>query len=178
MARLPALLTTDDLPVAELSALTRDGILVPVGSCFAPVDEPATAEARARAAAHGLPGRMIAERMTAAWIWGALPEAPTPHQFCTDLGARVAHRVLPWLELREVVLTEADIVSVGGIPVTTRLRTIADLARFSPRWTSHEQTVVERMRPGVAEHALRAELDRINLPHKRRAAVRLGISPS
>lgn len=179
MARLPAVLSTDDLPLAELSALRCDGVLVGVGSCFSPVDQPDGTGIRAIAAARGMHERMIAERMTAAWIWGARDDAPTPHQFCTDLGARVSHRIRPWLELREVILAPRDVVLVGALPVTTPERTIADIARFHPRWSSLEEAIAARLWSQISEPALiRDELERTNLPHKHRAMERLGISPS
>ncbi|MDO7882043.1 type IV toxin-antitoxin system AbiEi family antitoxin [Salinibacterium soli] len=179
MARLPAVLSTDDLPLAELSALRCDGVLVRVGSCYTPVDQPDGTGIRAIAAAHGMHERMIAERMTAAWIWGARDEAPTPHQFCTDLGARVSHQVRPWLELREVVLSPMDIAMVGDLAVTTPARTLADLARFQPEWGPLEQSIAERL-SALADDpgAVREDLERTKLPHKNRAMARLGISPS
>lgn len=179
MARLPDILSTDDFPLAELTALRCDGVLVDVGSCYSPIDQPDGRGIRASAAAHGIHERMIAERMTAAWIWGARDDAPTPHQFCTDLAARVTHRIRPWLELREVVLGPLDTVLVGELPVTTPTRTLADIARFHPRWTALERSIADRL-TGLVDDlgAVRDELERTNLPHKHRALARLGLSRS
>lgn len=179
MTRLPSVLTTDDLPLAELSALRCDGVLWPVGPWYTPIDQPDGTRIRAEAASHGMHARMIAERMTAAWIWGARNNAPTPHQFCTDMGARVTQRIRPWLELREVVLGPHDTAMVGDLLVTTPLRTLVDLARFQPQWTRLEESTCEGLAELIDDWSLvRRELDRTNLPHKRLAKARLGLSQS
>lgn len=178
--RVPSLLTTDDLPLAELHALRLDGVVVGVDGCFAPIDEVPGAMQRANALSVGLHDRLIAEQWTAAWVWGATASAPLPHQFCVGLEARVTHSISPWMTLREVVIDPTDIAQVGSLGVTTPRRTVVDLARFSPAWRREEQDVVAALIDvgRVTPLDLESELDRNKLPHKRRAQERLGLSPS
>lgn len=180
MVRLPRLLTTDDFAIAELSALCRDGLVVGVDECFAPIDEAVTPSLRASALHRSVRERLIAERLTAAWIWGACADPPTPHQLCTGIENRVAHITSPWLEVREVVLSPADTVRVSGMVVTSPARTIADIARFAQAWERRERDAVAGLFrvEGVERRAVLADLHRLNLPHKRRALSRLGFSPS
>lgn len=180
MVRLPRLLSTDDFAIAELCALRCDGELVAVDESFAPIDELTTPSLRAAAVQRRTGGRLIAERLSAAWIWGAWPDPPAPHQFCTDIESRVAHVTSPLLDVREVVLSPADTVDLGGLAVTTPIRTIADIARFATTWGQQERAVIDSLYAlaGVPRHAVRAELDRVRLPHKRRALDRLGLSPT
>ena len=174
-------LTTDDLPLAELSAMRLDGELVAVDRCFAPFDEFPSPRQRASALVGSVHDRLIAERRTAAWIWGALDPPPAIHEFCTAWDARVTRRPAPHLTIREVVLGDDDVQNVAGLPVTTPRRTVADLVRFTESWTPAQRSMVERL---LAIGKLRADdivrdLDRHKLPHKKRAVERLrGLSPS
>jgi hypothetical protein len=183
--RLPGLLTSVDLPDAELQAARIDGDLFRIGSGFASVDEIESPIHRAHAAHAGLSHRLIAERLTAAWIWGALDHAPVPHEFCLAAGARANTVGMPGVVVREVVLGGSDPVDVGGVPVTSPLRTAIDLARTSPEFELRESDAVSRLMarfgfgPAECIYDMRA---RRNLPGKHRAAERLSrveaISPS
>ncbi len=173
--RLPSVLTADDLPLPELRAALLDGELFALDAAFAPIDEVESAHHRACAAHAGLPRRLIAEQHTAAWIWGAAP-APSRHEFCVAIAARArgvgdgAHAV------REVVIGPADIASLDGLQVTTPMRTVLDLARFSVRFGQREEDAVRTL---MRHHGLGvddgiAEIERRrNLPRKRLAMQRL-----
>lgn len=125
---LGSLLTSQDLPAPELCCARLDGELVAVGDGWCPVDEPFGPAIRARAAALLVPPRAIAERATAAWIFGVIPE-PTRHQFCVDPASRTHISPSVRIHLREVRCSPSDTVSLGGFRVTTPLRTAVDLAR-------------------------------------------------
>jgi hypothetical protein len=125
---LGSLLTDRDLPAAELCSARLDGELVPVGEGWSPVDLPVGEAVRAQAAALLVPPRVIAERMTAAWIFGVVPE-PTRHHFCVDARSRAHLSPSPRIQLREVSCTPEDTTVLGGLRVTTPLRTVIDLAR-------------------------------------------------
>lgn len=174
--RLPSLLSTDDLPLAELSAARLDGELFALDRTFSPVDLPDTSLRRAESLAVGLNERLIAEQHTAAWIWGALASPPALHEFCTALDARIAHRAARWMSVREVVIDERDVATHGALRVTTPLRTSLDLARFSPRFGELEVHALHALMTlgsfGVAE-CLGVLDRRRNLPGKRLAAERL-----
>jgi len=174
--RLPSLLSTDDLPLAELCAARLEGELFPVDRTFSPIDLPDTTLRRAESLSLGLNERLIAEQHTAAWIWGALASPPNPHEFCTALDARIAHRAARWMSVREVVIDAGDVTTHGALRVTTPLRTSVDLARFSARFGELEVHAVHALMAlggfGVAD-CLAVLGRRRNLPGKHLAADRL-----
>lgn len=174
--RLPSVLSTADLPLAELLAARLDGELFALDRGFAPVDLPDTALRRAESLAVGLNPRLIAEQHTAAWVWGALTTPPTPHEFCTALDARIAHRAARWMNVREVVIDHTDVAVVGPLTLTTRLRTCVDLARFSAAFGDREVRAIRSlMRNGgfSTRECLSLLNRRRNLPGKVLAAERL-----
>jgi hypothetical protein len=171
--RLPPVLSGLDLPLAELHAARLDGEVFRVDDCFSPIDEIAQPAHRARALVTGVRDRLIAEQRSAAWVWGALSEPPTVHQFCVVLGARVTPPGISWMTVREVVLDASELVTLEGLQVTTPLRTAVDLARFTVEFGPAEGTMVTGLmrvgRFGLAECL--DDMDRRrNLPNKRRAA--------
>ena len=138
MPTLPDLLTELDLSVAELHAAKLDGLLLPIASGFRSIDRPDGRAERAAAIARLVPDRMIVGEESAAWIWGALAEAPEPIR----LSSRPRHRArLPpsveWVT-REMVIDEGDLAAIplaGREPlvVTAPVRTAVDLARAATR---------------------------------------------
>lgn len=136
---LGSLLTGRDLPAAELCSAKLDGELVAVGEGWSPVDLPVGEAVRAQAAALLVPPRVIAERMTAAWIFGLVPE-PTRHHFCVDARTRAHVPPSSRIQLREVSCTTDDTLVLGGLRVTTPLRTVVDLARHG---AVEEQALVQ-----------------------------------
>ena len=169
---LPPILSAADLPAPELSAARLDGELFAVGACFAPVDEIEQPLHRAAALHAGQSGRLIAEQLSAAWVWGALDAPPAHLQFCAATGARVSHSPARWMTVREVVIEPDDIVAFGPALVTTPLRTAVDLVRFSSTFGAREIQVVRRLGSSL-EAASRLIGERRNLPNKRQALARL-----
>ncbi|WP_166548863.1 type IV toxin-antitoxin system AbiEi family antitoxin [Agromyces luteolus] len=130
MARLPSVLDPDDLPMAELCAARLDGEVMRIGHGWCPVDEPDLPSLRAAAVAPGLPSPFVIERRSAAWVHGALPVPPPVAECCVPHSARVSTRSLPaGMLLREVAITAADIVVIGGVRCTSPDRTAFDLVR-------------------------------------------------
>ena len=176
--RLPPVLSPVDLPAPELYAARLDGDVFRLGDCFAPVDEVEQPSHRAAATHAGLSDRLIAEQLSAAWVWGALDAAPHHRQFCVATGARVSHSPARWMTLREVVIDSEEIVDLRGNAVTSPLRTVIDLVRFSDSFGTAEAQAVRRLVSGAgaslaaASHAIHI---RRNLPNKRRALARLGL---
>jgi len=172
---LAPVLTPNDLPLAELCGARLDGELYPLGDFWCPVDEPDGRLGRARTAGLLVPPRAIAERLTAAWIYGLCPE-PARHQFCVDLAARTHVPPSPRLQLREVRCAPEDTNTIAGLRVTTPLRTVVDLAR-SPRLDepSVPPLLAALLRLGGFPDARVAErlCRRQNLPHKTIALARL-----
>ena len=174
--RLPGVLAASDLPLAELCAARLDGELVALDECFCPVDSVLGVAERAEALSRTVPARLIAERDSAAWVWGALDRPPAVHRLCVDAGARVHPPPRSRLAVREVLLTEADTVTLRGMTVTTPLRTATDIVRFEHRFGVREARTVSallRMTGAAADECARAIAVRSHLPHKRRALGRL-----
>ncbi|MES2170071.1 MAG: type IV toxin-antitoxin system AbiEi family antitoxin [Actinomycetota bacterium] len=173
--RLPAVLSTHDLPSAELQAARLDGELFAIDECFSPIDEIEQRRHRAASLAAIVPDRLIAEQHSAAWVHGALLHAPARHEFCADTRARVRPAGARFA-LREVVIDDSDLMELGGMSVTTPLRTVLDLARFSSEFGEAERQVTRALmvcgRFGFIDCV--SALDRRrNLPGKRQAIARL-----
>jgi hypothetical protein len=176
MARLPPVLSVHDFPRPELDALRLDGEIFRVDDCVAPIDELPTPQLRAAALALELPPRLVAEQRTAAWVWGALLDAPRPHEVCADISARARPTHSAQLAVREVVLHDDDVAQLGAMAVTTPIRTAIDLARFAQAWGESEIAIVRRLMAAGAFNASDcAEVinQRRNLPGKHLALQRL-----
>lgn len=177
MRRLGSVLSPLDLPLAELCAARLDGELLRVDECFSPVDCAIGRVSRGAALAAIVPDRLIAERLSAAWIWGALADPPSTHELCVDTLSRVHPPSRSRMTIREVVFSENDVVSVAGMRVTTPVRTSADLARFSRDFGAHEKAIVRALLElggATAADCAAYVTARRNLPHKRLALARLG----
>jgi hypothetical protein len=176
-SRLSPVLSVRDLPAVELQAARLDGELYRVDECFSPIDEIEGTEHRARALATTLPERLIAEQHTAAWILGAIDSPPRRHRLCAAIGARGRAPDTARFIVREVVIDESELLSRGGMRLTTPLRTAIDLARFCPAWGEAESAIVTALmvdgRFGIDDCARNIDRRR-NLPGKQRALERLG----
>lgn len=145
--RIPAVLTAADLPVAELASARLDGELFGLAGSWCPIDALDAPATRAGAIVPTAPRRAVAERMTAAWIYGLAPE-PAEHQFCVDVTARIGTPPGTGVRLREVRIAADDIVLLARLPVTSPLRTAVDLARWG----------VGGRHPGAAMHGTHADV--------------------
>lgn len=181
MARLPTVLGTDDLPLAELCAARIDGELVAIDDGWAPVDEPDLPSFRAAVVALRVPRALIIERRSAAWVHGALDLPPAVAQFCVPHAERVAaisdHRT----QVREVTLGEGDVVDYRGVRCTSAVRTAFDLLRDATTTDEDATSIVARLvteQPAVIE-AVRARLDASRrMPHRALAVERLDCAAS
>lgn len=176
MTRLAPVLHSADLPLAELCAARLDGELVALDGAFCPIDEPVSPLHRAHAAAQAGAGRLIAEQRTAAWIWGALLSPPARHQWCVSTGARARAPHPARGVVREVVIDADEIAVLGRVRVTTPLRTVVDVARFSPVFAGEEQQLVAALIElgGIRLADCRGALERRrNLPAKTQAWARI-----
>jgi len=177
-AELPAVLSSQDLPLPELCAARLDGELFGLCDGFVVIDQPDHRNQRAAAVLIGQPERVIAEQRTAAWIWGAIEEPPWPHELCVGSSARVRSSGSGWTNVREVVIEQSEIAIVAGLQVTTPLRTIVDLTRFATPFGESEVRIVKAM---IASSNMQlsdcknALSERRNLPNKRRALERLDL---
>lgn len=174
--RLAAVLTPADLPASELSAARLDGELFTIADCFSPIDLPDRATSRAQSLAHGLSERVIVELFSAAWVLGATEITPVFPQFCSTAKARAKPAAIRRLAVREVVIDDDEILCIGGVRVTSPLRTATDLIRSSAQFGADTQLVVLRLLElaGASVDDCIALLDRRRkLPGKRRALERL-----
>ena len=177
MSRLPTVLGTDDLPLAELCAARIDGELVAIDDGWAPVDEPDLPSFRAAVVALRVPRALIIERRSAAWVHGALDVPPAVAQFCVPHDERVAvisdHRT----QVREVTLGEGDVDDYLGVRCTSAVRTVFDLLRDATSTDEEAISIVARFvaeRPDLIEEVdMRLDASR-RMPHRALAVERLG----
>lgn len=177
--RLPAVLSSRDLPLPELQAARLDGELFCVDECFSPIDEVDRREHRATALALELAPKLIAEQRTAAWVHGALDTPPSIHELCARTETRVRPASLLRMSLREVVIDDGDLMKIGQLHLTTPVRTVVDLARFRAGFGDADRSIVVRLMAigGFGIDECIELLDRRrNLPGKRAALERIRAS--
>lgn len=138
MSRLADVLTEADLSIAELHAAKLDGALLPIGDGFRSIDRPDDRAQRLAALLPTLPERVVVSEESAAWVWGALAEAPEPLRLSAALRQRARLTVSTTVIVREVRFRPGDIVALdagGGamVSVTSAIRTAVDLARAADR---------------------------------------------
>ncbi len=175
--RIGSILTAKDLPQEELQVGVLDGELSRLGNAFCTIDTIVASAHRASSIAPDVPDKMIAERHTAAWVYGVVSETPRRFQLCVDTRAKFRPTSNLRFEYREVVLREMDVVDMGGLRVTTPVRTAVDIARFSAEFSDTEKAVVRGLAglgDGFTLATCRELLNaRRNLPYKRQAERRL-----
>ncbi|MFC5501700.1 hypothetical protein ACFPJ4_05515 [Lysinimonas soli] len=176
MPPLPAVLTDRDIPAPELGGMRLDGEVYPLADGWCAIDELESPAHRARAVLGHRSPRLIAELGTAAWVWGVTATLPRVTEFCVELGARARLGINPTVRVRELVLDPGDRVELGGVGVTSPLRTVVDLARFRDPLPEQEREAIRELAllggvglPDCYELINR----RRNLPEKRRALRRL-----
>ena len=113
------------------------------GLCRA--DEPDTPLLRARIVLTEAPPRLIVERLSAAWVWGALETMPQPHSVCFDIAERSTKIVSsPW-RVRNTGFRAGDVWRAPGVAVTTPWRTACDLLRLGDSRESDGAEAVVRL---------------------------------
>lgn len=123
------------LSLAELSAARMDGHVVELGEGYIPADAIESREMRAASLERLLGERLAAALETAAWIHGAIDEPPARHSVCRAVPERVGDLLGRRAAFVDLVLREGDLLRVGAVRVTSRARTLADLARHAGRGT-------------------------------------------
>lgn len=166
-----------------------------MGAGFVPVDLPNCAETRAKSLAEYCSWHATVERSSAAWVHGATAREPWPHTIAIDADARFALPRSPEFLVREVRIPRQHVIEVGGVRVTTALRTAIDLARTTPRhpdsgaaarqpserarareWEMSLRETLWRLmvRCGATHETITRELSRsTNLPNRHLARARL-----
>ena len=130
MTPAPLILLPDAyLSEPELRSATLDGELAQLGEGYVPADAPLTPMARAMSLAPLLvEPRILLSHRSAAWVWGWLPAQPGIST-SVPIGARISSGRRRRLSTREVVIDEHEVHRWGDLGVTTRVRTLIDLAR-------------------------------------------------
>ena len=167
----------------ELQSMAADGVLAQLYQHgYTVPGMAASPQLRARAAAFAVPPairqRVVAGRMTAAWIYGCARE-PDRLALLVDTKRRISSlRSTRGCTLHEVRLGPFDVVSLGGLMVSSPLRTALDIALH---------VEAERAVPALRQLLDRPELDvRLRLltlaveatprlPHKNAALAKLAL---
>lgn len=163
----PFLYFTDDrLSRAELSAACLDGDLVELGEAYIPADAVETAALRAGSLARTLGENLAATHLTAAWIHGALPLPPARHTVQRAVARRINLMPARQMVYRDLSIAADDLQLIGGVRVTTPVRTLIDLARVDDGEHSRAAGLIAGTHPDAVAHAIR-RLEAGVLPHKR-----------
>lgn len=165
-----------DLPEPERQAMLLDGELYRLADAYVSVAVPDVPASRAVGTLSDRPRRLIAARATAAWIWGAQPIAPSRGEYLVDLTARWRPAPAHGIDVVESVIRAGDVVTLGGVLVTTPLRTALDLARFRSHFGPTEAESIRALST-IGDFVLRDALTAMNrgrnLAGKQLAADRL-----
>lgn len=119
----------DRLSTAELTSARLDGDVVEVGDAYMPADAIETRELRAGSLRERVPPSLALVRESAAWVHGAVEDAPVRHAVQRPSPVRLHHVIDARLSYSDQPLGDADTMLVSGIWVTTPARTLADLVR-------------------------------------------------
>lgn len=173
----PFLYYVDDrLSLAELSAARLDGDVVELGDAYIPADAVETRALRAGSLATLLGDTLAATHLSAAWVHGALPAPPARHTVQRAVPKRLHRTPSRHVVYRDLAVDPADVVLMGGVRVTTRLRTLVDLSRVDDDAHARAARLVAADDPALVSDAIE-RLENGKLPHKRAAVAMLrGIS--
>lgn len=165
----PFLYYVDDrLSLAELTAARLDGDVVELGEAFIPADAVETRALRAGSLALLLGDTLAASHLTAAWVHGALPDPPARHTVQRAVPRRLNRTPTRRLVYRDLPIDGDDLERIGGALVTTRLRTLVDLARVEDDAYSRAARLLADGDTALVGDAV-DRLERGSLPHKRAA---------
>jgi hypothetical protein len=165
----PFLYFVDDrLSIAELTAARLDGHVVELGDAFIPADAVETRALRGGSLAGLLGESLAATHLTAAWVHGALHEPPARPTVQRAVRRRLSRVPSRRLVYRDLSVDPDDLAVIGGVLVTTRLRTLIDLARIDDDDHTRAARLLAADDVELVSEAI-ARLERGALPHKRAA---------
>lgn len=118
----------DRLSHPELSAARIDGHVVEVGDAYIPADLIEGPDVRASAIASLLQPGTAASGPTAAWIHGAGDAPPAVHHVKRCVERRIRAATSSRLVFHDTVLPTSEVQLIGGVRVSTPVRTMLDLA--------------------------------------------------
>jgi len=161
--------------------MAADGVLTQLYQRgYLPPGSHASPQLRARAAslvvAPAIRQRVVAGRMTAAWIYGCATE-PDRLALLVDANRRISSlRSVRGCTFHEVRLGPFDVVSMGGLMVSSPLRTAVDVAMHvdAERGVPALRALLARPGLGVRLRLLRLAVEASpRVPHKRAALAKL-----
>ncbi len=117
------------LSVAELSAARLDGDVVEIGEGYMPADAVESTATRAASLRSICGTRLVVGSWSAAWIYGALHDPPSRHSVMRGSAHRVGNLIDRRAIFHDVGIDDQDVSDVGGVLVTSALRTVIDVAR-------------------------------------------------
>lgn len=160
--------------MALQSAALIQGTAVRCGPGIRLVSWPETPSVRAAAISRCFDGDGIAVHRTAAWIWGATRDPGQILEF-TIVRGRVHDRPRDdGVRMHQYQIREAQVSRVGGLAVTTPLRTVYDLLRATEFGRTERlacRTILVRLPTGRED--LREFLSGTPRPYNRRVLQRL-----
>ncbi|MEN2740958.1 hypothetical protein ABCS02_24505 [Microbacterium sp. X-17] len=170
--RSPSLLlyAGDRLTLAELCAARLDGDVVELGEAFLPADAVESAALRAQSLAPLLTPAVAITHASAAWVHGAIPEAPARHTLQRAVPWRPHHLWDRRFVYRDALLPADDVRELGGIAIASRERTVVDLLRRGAPGDQDAARSLAGLHPEVLPAALR--WTERNLPHAGMRAAR------
>jgi len=115
------------LSLPELGAARLDGVVFEVGEGFMPADTVEGADARATSLRDLIPSHLAACGPTAAWIHGAGDAPPQIHHVRRAGPTRGRVGFSPRVVYHERRAAPEELLSIGGIEVTTPLATAEEL---------------------------------------------------
>lgn len=123
--------------LAELHAMKLDGVLVQVtGHAFRRPGTEETPGLRAQALAHHVPAalsyRAALGQLSAAWVYGCAPAPQVISLLLDNDGNSASLPLFSGCSLRQVYLDRFDVLRMGGVLITSPLRTALDVARSAP----------------------------------------------
>jgi hypothetical protein len=125
-------LDLETFPPTERSVLRLDGESLPLGLTDVPVGVPVGPAVRAASLTPATRRHdLVVELRSAGWVHGVVTTLPDPLTLAVDI-VRTGRRKLPAPPPREVRFRAADLERLGGVLVTTPLRTAFDLVRLDP----------------------------------------------
>lgn len=154
------------LSVCELSAARLDGHVIEVGDAYIPADLPESADVRASSIAALVQEGAAACGPSAAWIHGAGDAPPSIHHVRRCVERRVRPRVHTRVSFHDTMVPATDVRRLGGIFVTSPVRTMCDLATTlhrDPRVLSWMQALAPA-HPTALEGAIRTLEGRHRVP--------------
>jgi hypothetical protein len=141
--RLPSVLDAADLPLAERCAVRLDGDGFALGDGIIAADEPDGPDQRAASVAvDARRYALVLGGWTAAWVHGATDRLRRPVDLQTDSDGGVRTKLLP---VRQVAFGPRDVLELGGVRVTSPLRTALDLARLEVPLTDEAASVIAHL---------------------------------